>query len=217
MKTRVPAVLAILASGLVLASCAATDAASPPVATATSTPSPSPSPTLVASPLPTPSEPNPELRAELVEMLAQDQADRLSGAGPGGDIARTERLKEIIAAYGWPTISMVGEDGEDAAWAIAQHSDLDAAFQREALELLRAAVAAGDASPGNLAYLEDRVAAGAGQPQTYGTQVGCGEDGPVPGTPIKDQANVDERRADAGLPPLADYYAEMAAICAQDG
>ena len=215
MKAHVPAVLAAMALGLLLAACTATDAASSRAATSASTPSPSP--TVAASPLPTPSEPNPELRAELVEMLAQDQADRFSGAGPGGDIDRTERLKEIIAAYGWPTISMVGEEGEDAAWAIAQHSDLDTEFQREALELLRAAVAAGDASPGNLAYLEDRVAAGAGQPQTYGTQVGCGEDGPVPGTPIKDEANVDERRADAGLPPLADYYAEMAAICAQDG
>jgi hypothetical protein len=217
MKTLMRAVVPVMAVGLLLASCAATDAASPGAATATATSTPSPSPTVVASPLATPSEPNPALRAELVEMLAQDQADRFSSAGPGGDIARTERLKEIIAAYGWPTISMVGEDGEDAAWAIAQHSDLDTEFQREALELLRAAVAAGDGSPGNLAYLEDRVAAGAGQPQTYGTQVGCGEDGPVPGTPIKDEANVDERRADAGLPPLADYYAEMAAICAQDG
>jgi hypothetical protein len=216
MKLRAPTAVAVATVALLLAGCAATDVAAPDV-TSSPTATPTASPTRVPSPLPTPSEPDPELRAELVEMLAQDQADRLEGSGPGGDIARTERLKEIIAAYGWPTISMVGEDGEDAAWAIAQHSDLDPEFQREALELLRAAVTAGDASPGNLAYLEDRVAAGAGEPQTYGTQVGCGEDGPVPGTPIKDEAHVDERRAAAGLAPLSEYYAEMAAICAQDG
>jgi hypothetical protein len=109
----------------------------------------------------------------------------------------------------------VGEDGGDAAWAIAQHSDLDPQFQRRALELLTAAEAQGQASLGNVAYLHDRVAAGAGEPQLYGTQVGCGPDGPVPATKIEDAANVDARRAEAGLAPLDEYLAEMAAICAE--
>ncbi len=112
------------------------------------------------------------LHDELVAMLERDQSGRTGGPDPEGDLARTERLEEILAEHGWPTISLVGEDGEDAAWAIAQHSDQDPEFQREALELIRAAVADGEASPGNLAYLEDRVAVAAGEPQTYGTQVG---------------------------------------------
>ncbi|WBB51036.1 hypothetical protein O3597_11445 [Verrucosispora sp. WMMA2044] len=86
---------------------------------------------------------------------------------------------------------------------------------REALELLRAAVADGQASPGNLAYLEDRVAVAQGEPQTYGTQVRCGAHGPVPATPIRDEAAVDSRRATAGLQPLAAYLDEMTAICAE--
>jgi hypothetical protein len=81
--------------------------------------------------------------------------------------------------------------------------------------LIRAAVEIGQASPGNLAYLEDRIAVAAGDPQVYGTQVGCGPDGPVPATPIDDEAGVDDRRAAAGLEPLADYLAEMATICAE--
>ncbi len=156
------------------------------------------------------------LHDELVAMLERDQSGRTGGPDPEGDLARTERLKEILAEHGWPTYDLVGEDGEDAAWAIAQHSDQDPAFQAEALELLRVAVEAGQASPGNLAYLTDRVAVGAGEPQTYGTQVGCGPDGPAPATPIADEGAVDQRRADVGLPPMADYYAEMAAICAED-
>ena len=96
-----------------------------------------------------------------------------------------------------------------------QHSDQDPAFQREALELLRTAVDAGQASPGNLAYLTDRVAVGAGEPQLYGTQVGCGPDGPVP-APLADEGGVDALCAEVGLEPLADYLAEMAAICAGD-
>jgi hypothetical protein len=156
------------------------------------------------------------LHDELIAMLERDQSGRAGGPDSEGDAARTERLAEILAQHGWPSFDLVGEDAEDAAWAIAQHSDQDPAFQREALELLREAVDAGQGSPGNLAYLTDRVAAGAGKPQTYGTQVGCGPDGPEPATPIADEGAIDQRRAEVGLPPLADYLAEMAAICAGD-
>ncbi len=169
------------------------------------------SPTTGAS-RPAPSEP--ELRAELLAMLERDQSGREGGPDPEGDAARTARLQEVLAEHGWPTYDLVGEDGEDAAWAIAQHADLDPAFQREALEHLRTAVAAGQGSPGNLAYLQDRVDVGAGQPQTYGTQVGCGPDGPQPATPLADEAAAERLRAQAGLQPLADYLAEMEAVCA---
>lgn len=158
------------------------------------------------------------LHDELIAMFDRDQAGR-TGTGPDseGDGARTARLEQIILEYGWPTVPLVGEDGEDAAWTIAQHSDLDPDFQCAALEVLRDAAEAGVASPGNLAYLEDRVLVGAGEPQRYGTQIGCTPEGPAPATPIADEATVDERRAAAGLAPLSDYYAELAVICAADG
>lgn len=156
------------------------------------------------------------LRDELLQMLEEDQAERLEGADFGGDRPRTERLAEIIDQHGWPGYSLVGEEAEDAAWAIAQHSDLDPGFQQIALEHLAAAVEADDASPGNLAYLTDRIAVGAGKPQSYGTQVACGEAGPEPVTPIEDEGSVDDRRADAGLPPLSEYYAEMEAVCSEE-
>jgi len=159
---------------------------------------------------------NRELHDELVGMLERDQNERTGGPLGEGDQARTNRLKEIVAEHGWPTIDLVGKDGEDAAWTIAQHSDLDPQFQQEALELLRAAVAVGQASPGNLAYLEDRVAVATGEPQVYGTQIRCGPEGPVPSTPIQDRARVERRRAEAGLDTLASYLAEMAELCSQD-
>ncbi|WP_430501472.1 DUF6624 domain-containing protein [Micromonospora trifolii] len=168
-----------------------------------------------------PSTPSPAsfdraLHDELIAMLERDQADREGTPQSESDQARTERLKEIIRSHGWPTFALVGEDGGNAAWAIAQHSDQDPTFQQEALDLLRAAVAARQASPGNLAYLEDRVAVGRGEPQGYGTQIRCGPDGPVPTTPIRDEPAVERRRAEAGLPTLASYLAEMTTICAQD-
>ncbi|MEU4555115.1 DUF6624 domain-containing protein [Micromonospora violae] len=156
------------------------------------------------------------LHDELIAMLERDQADREGTPQTDSDQERTARLKDIIRTHGWPTFALVGEDGGNAAWAIAQHSDQDPTFQQEALDLLRAAVAAGQASPGNLAYLEDRVAVGKGEPQVYGTQIRCGPGGPVPATPIRDEPGVERRRAEASLPTLASYLAEMTTICAQD-
>jgi hypothetical protein len=211
---------AVLLSAVLLSGCssgspgdpAATASAATSSASTPSSPSADPS----ATPAPGAEVGDPALRAELLAMLERDQAGRTGGADPEGDPARTRRLAEILDEHGWPGRDLVGEDGSEAAWAIAQHSDLDPAFQRRALELLRQAVAAGRASAGDLAYLTDRVATGAGEPQTYGTQVACTPDGPRPATPLVDAAAVERLRAEAGLQSYADYLAEMAAICAEE-
>ena len=80
--------------------------------------------------------------------------------------------------------------------------------QRAFLHALRSAAAQGQASRAHLAYLEDRVRVNADQPQLYGTQftVTDGELGP---SPIEDRERLDERRAEAGLEPFADYKARM--------
>lgn len=151
-----------------------------------------------------------ELSEELVQMAEDDQ----SGTGSTEE-ERRARLKEIIDEHGWPTYDLVGQEGEDAAWLIAQHADLDPEFQAEALELLRAAVEDGQASPGNLAYLEDRIRAAQGEPQLYGTQTGCTRQGKPDQPEIEDPENLDERREEAGLPPYDDYLEEMAELCSQ--
>jgi hypothetical protein len=63
----------------------------------------------------------------------------------------------------------VPRKGSTAAWVVVQHADLDLELQARALGLLDEAVPAGQASPGDLAYLTDRVAAARGEEQTYGT------------------------------------------------
>ena len=211
---------AVLLSAVLLSGCssgspgdpAATASAATSSASTPSSPSADPS----ATPAPGAEVGDPALRAELLAMLERDQAGRTGGADPEGDPARTRRLAEILDEHGWPGRDLVGEDGSEAAWAIAQHSDLDPAFQRRALELLRQAVVASRASAGDLAYLTDRVATGAGEPQTYGTQVACTPDGPRPATPLVNAAAVERLRAEAGLQSYADYLAEMAAICAEE-
>lgn len=208
MGRTLPLVL-VVAGMLALSACAGAPVAGP----SSAPPEPAPSHDILVHTIA--DDVDEELRDELLRLLEEDQAERLEGADFGGDAARTERLAEIIAEHGWPGYSLVGEEAEDAAWAIAQHSDQDVDFQKTALQSLTVAVEAGDASPGNLAYLTDRIAVNEGDEQVYGTQIACAEDGPEPVVPIADEASVDERRADASLPPIADYYAEMAAICSE--
>jgi hypothetical protein len=159
---------------------------------------------------------DPQLRRELLTMAKEDQRER-HGEGVIDDSSRIQRLKEIFERYGWPGYDLVGHKGGDAAWLVAQHADLDLAFQKQALGLLQRAVEDGQASPGNFAYLQDRVAVAEGRPQQYGTQVACGKDGtPQPRTPVAEPSGLDRRRAEAGLPPYAAYVRKMTQVCSGD-
>jgi hypothetical protein len=148
-----------------------------------------------------------ELRAELLRRVAKDQAVRKALDIDGMREADGENLpwlKAVIAEHGWPGTSLVGTDGAQAAWLLAQHADADPAFQRQCLDLLTAAVAAGEASERNLAYLTDRVLLAEGQPQVYGTQM-TNENGHYVPRNLRDPDSVDERRAAVGLGPIAEY------------
>jgi hypothetical protein len=168
-----------------------------------------------------------QLQQELLARRDEDQRIRTAVSPPPGqytfrlpdeqaaeweriDGDNTRWLGEVLDARGWPGRTLVGEDGAEAAWLLAQHADHDPARQRAFLQALRDAVESAEASPAHLAYLEDRVRVNAGQPQLYGTQftVTEGEFGP---RPIEDPQRLDERRAEAGLEPFADYDARMRA------
>jgi Sulfotransferase family len=150
------------------------------------------------------------LREELVRRRDIDRAARSAYAGAPGDMARlmemdsdnTAWLMAIVEQVGWPGHSLVGDDGAQAAWLLAQHSDLNPAFQRRCLELLRHAVERGEASPADLAHLTDRVLLACGEPQLYGTQVTVREGQYVPAQ-LRDPETVDARRAAVGLDPIA--------------
>ncbi len=119
------------------------------------------------------------------------------------DSASTARMKEIVRRRGWPGKPMVGEDGSEAAFLLVQHS-ADTLFQRTCLPLLEAAFRAGEVSGQDLALLTDRVRVREGKLQLYGSQAQI-VDGKLVLNPIEDEANVDKRRAEIGLPPMAEY------------
>ena len=158
-----------------------------------------------------------DLAREIEEMARADQemrravVERRAPADASVDRRNTERLKAIVDEYGWPTRSRVGEQAEHMAWLLAQHADVDVAFQERCLSLMR------DAGPGevclrHIAYLEDRILLHRGRPQRYGTQFMRNEQGDFVPQPLEDPERVDDRRAALGLEPLAAYGARMSQV-----
>lgn len=116
-------------------------------------------------------------------------------------------LKQTVDKQGWPTNSLVGSDGANAAWLLVQHADADLKFQRKCLNLM-AALPKNEMSQNDLAYLTDRVLLAEGKKQIYGTQFDW-IDGKLQPQPLEDEVNVDKRRAEVGMSPLAEYAKEM--------
>jgi hypothetical protein len=118
-------------------------------------------------------------------------------------------IKQMILDLGWPSYDMVGEDGGNAAWLLAQHADPEPDLQEQVLKLMAPLVEQGQADGARFAMLTDRVLSGKREPQLYGTQFGTDADGVMRPLPTADWENVDQRRADVGLPSIAEYAASM--------
>jgi hypothetical protein len=172
---------------------------------------------------------NERLREELLEMKRRDLDVRaaLLQAGELFDTyhprmeavhrAHAERFAAILDEHGWPRRSLVGDDGAEAAWLVVQHAIGAPALQRRAHNLLAGAVAAGEAEPWTLAYLDDRIRTFEGRPQRYGTQFDWDDEGKLSPLPIEDPDSVDDRRAELGLEALDRRVRELRDRAAREG
>ena len=154
------------------------------------------------------------LEKALLDMEAQDQAVRaeLTASGALNDAyhprleevhrANSSRLRQIIAVFGWPGFTLVGEKGAKAAWRIALHSISEPPFMRQCRDLIDRASEAGDVPRWQFAIIDDRIRVYEGKPQRYGTQLRIGVNGLEP-HPLENEGRVSSMRAQAGLPPLA--------------
>ena len=148
-----------------------------------------------------------EMRSELVRdgTLFDGYAAEMESV----HLQHAERLEEIIDEFGWPGISLVGDDGAMAAWLVAQHAISRPSFQHRCLELLSRAVSDQEALPIHEVYLTDRIRFNERRPQVYGTIFDWDEDGQMSPWEIEDVETVDQRRAAVGLPPLATAIEQM--------
>jgi hypothetical protein len=160
--------------------------------------------------------------AERIEAMPPDERADVMREAEASDRRHTTRLKEIVAAHGWPDATRFGQRAARAAFLIVQHADHDVGFQERMLPLLERAAEAGDLDPVEHAYLVDRVAVARGRPQKYGTQYDVVTDetgaavadeqgrlrylAPV----VADPEELDARRAEVGLGPWVEYERRMA-------
>lgn len=137
----------------------------------------------------------PEQKAFVAEWIRQDSANLV-------------RVEAILAQYGFPGKSMVGEQGASTVWLVIQHAPLEK--QEQYFPLLTEAAEKGELKKSDWAYLLDRIQMRKGLPQVYGSQV---VSDPKTGAwifhPIEDEANVNVRRAAVGLSPLEEYAQMM--------
>ena len=151
-----------------------------------------------------------KMRDEVMAMAAADQRMRSSGVWDAAlDLRHAERLKEILAEYGWLDRSVAGEECAQALWLLVQHADHDSEFQQRALAKLSDAVRRGEADARDEAFLIDRIRVNAGQSQVYGTQFYFDKQGLFGPRDIEDVAHLDERRSAIGLEPFEDYRKRM--------
>ncbi len=121
------------------------------------------------------------------------------------------KVEAMISAYGWLSSNLIGNDGNTTLFMVIQHSDIKT--QQKYLSIVRDAVKKGSAKASHLALLEDRVALLLGDQQIYGSQISWNKKtDKYYVAPLFDPDNVDKRRREVGLPPIADYLLEMGIV-----
>jgi hypothetical protein len=158
---------------------------------------------------------NKDIQAELLALKRRDDDTRTLLVASGllyqgynkqmeaVHLQNADRLETIINHFGWPGVSLVGEEGAEAAFTIANHAISKPAFQRKCLALISSAVQIGDVPARHEAHLVDRIRFNERQPQIYGSIFDWDEHGEMSPWRIEKPETVDARRADIGLPPLA--------------
>jgi len=132
------------------------------------------------------------------------QVDSLGKIMSYKDSINLIKVTEILDKNGWVGTDKIGGQANQTLFLVIQHSDLKT--QQKYLPMMREAVKNKNANGSALALLEDRVGLGEGKRQVYGSQIGRDNETQKHYVlPLDDPDNVDKRRAEVGLGPLADY------------
>jgi hypothetical protein len=154
------------------------------------------------------------LRIRLLAMRARDEQVRAELAADGSLFegyhprieavhkANAEELRSMIQEHGWPNEILVGSDGAEAAWLVAQHAIGEPDFMRHCRALLDEASALGRVPRWQFAYIDDRIRVFEGRSQRFGTQIDLRPEGPQVHA-LEDPSHVDLWRKELGLPALA--------------
>jgi len=154
-----------------------------------------------------------EIRGEFMNVYKAPNPDKKKMDSIGKIMGRKDsinliKVMKILDERGWLGKNVVGSQGNKTLFLVIQHADLE--YQQKYLPMMREAAKNGNADPGNLAYLEDRVALREGKKQIYGSQSSKNKKtNKICIAPMIDPDNVDKRRAEVGLGTMAEYAAKM--------
>ena len=115
-----------------------------------------------------------------------------------------KKIRDILDTYGWPEASLIGGQGNRTICNVLQHADQET--REYYLPMMKQAVLDKKLEARYLVRAEDRLATDRGELQIYGGQMKY-----YPETksfnvwPVYDPANIDKRRAEIGLEPIAEY------------
>jgi hypothetical protein len=110
-------------------------------------------------------------------------------------IKNAEALNLIIENHGWPGVSLVGEDGEIAAFKIARNAINKPELMKEFLKTIKEAVLKGEAKKFHEACLEDCILFFQNKPQHYGMFFDWDETGKLAvNVKNKDLANTNRKK-----------------------
>lgn len=119
---------------------------------------------------------------------------------------KSEDLKALLAAQGWPYANEYGEHAEATAFIIALHSDYDLDFQILCHGYLMKGLEQGRGNTAFLAFLTDRILCNKGLHQRFGTQFREAPNGSFVPKCLEDSDAVDALREQVGLgETLSDY------------
>lgn len=119
-------------------------------------------------------------------------------------IVNEQKVIALLEKHGWPTNEMIGDNGNWTIANVLQHSDYE--IKVKYLPLMKTAVKEGKLEARFLVRAADRIATDRGELQIYGGQMKY-----YPETksfnvwPVYDPVNIDKRRAEIGLEPIADF------------
>jgi hypothetical protein len=121
---------------------------------------------------------------------------------------KSQALKTIVQAEGWPLDEHYTDHAEAAAFMIVLHADYDLEFQTHCHGLMLEWLTRGKSKPGFLAFLTDRILCNKGLHQRFGTQIREAENGCfVPKSLESEIDTVDRLREEVQLgESMLDYY-----------
>jgi len=133
-----------------------------------------------------------------------EQANKYQKIYKQNHLVNEKKVRMLLDTYGWPDREISGDSGNWTICNIIQHSDNE--IRLKYLSMMKQAVKDKKLEPNFLVRAEDRIATERGDLQIYGGQMKY-----YPETktfnvwPVYDPKNVNKRRAEIGLEPIAPY------------